>query len=185
MEEIMTSTLPGWRAGTWTIDPAHSQVGFSVRHLMSKVRGRFAEFTGQIATEADPTQSMVTAVIELSSVDTGIDMRDNHLRSSDFFDVEQNPKMTFTSTTIAYDAGRWLLSGDLTIKDITKAVQFEVDYLGIDPTGVEGSPRIGFEARTSISRQEFGVSWGLATDSKVMVGDRVDVTLDIQAFLEQ
>lgn len=183
----MTSTtaLPGWQAGTWTIDPAHSQVGFSVRHLMSKVRGRFADFTGQIVTETDPAQSMVTAVVELSSIDTGIAMRDNHLRSSDFFDVEQTPKMTFTSTTVSYDGDRWTLTGDLTIRDITKAVQLEVDYLGVDLTGMKGETRIGFEASTSISRQEFGVSWGLATDSKVMVADRVDVTLDIQAFREQ
>lgn len=183
----MTSTtaLPGWQAGTWTIDPAHSQVGFSVRHLMSKVRGRFAEFNGQIVTDEDPAQSMVNAVIELSSIDTGIAMRDNHLRSSDFFDVEQTPKMTFTSTTVAYDGDRWTLTGDLTIKDITKAVQLEVDYLGVDLTGMKGEPRIGFEASTSISRQEFGVSWGLATDSKIMVADRVDVTIDIQAFRDQ
>ena len=180
-----TTTLPGWRAGTWTVDSMHSHVGFSVRHLMSKVRGRFTEFTGQIVTEDDPAQSEVTAVVALSSVDTGSELRDNHLRSGDYFDVEQNPTMIFTSTTVTHDGDRWLLSGDLTIRDITKAVEFEVDYLGVDPTGVRGETRIGFSATTTLSRLEFGVSFGLATDGKIMVGDRVDVTLDIEAVLEQ
>lgn len=180
-----TPSLPGWRAGTWTVDPMHSHVGFSVRHLMSKVRGRFTEFTGRITTEDDPAQSEVTASVALSSVDTGSDLRDNHLRSGDYFDVAQNPTMAFTSTTVSHDGERWLIAGDLTIKDITKAVEFEVEYLGIDPTGVRGETRIGFSATTSLSRLDFGVSFGLATDGKIMVGDRVDVTLDIEAVLEQ
>lgn len=178
-----TTPLPGWRAGTWTVDPMHSHVGFSVRHLMSKVRGRFTEFTGQILTADDPVRSEVTATVALSSVDTGSELRDNHLRSGDYFDVEQNPTMSFTSTTVSHESGRWLLSGDLTIRGITKAVEFEVDYLGVDPTGVRGETRIGFSATTSLSRLEFGVSFGLATDGKIMVGDRVDVTLDIEAVL--
>jgi polyisoprenoid-binding protein YceI len=186
MEQSMTSAtaLPGWVAGTWTIDPAHSRVGFSVRHLMSKVRGTFGEFSGEIVTEEDPTQSTVTAVIEMSSVDTGVEMRDNHLRSGDFFGVEENPRMTFSSTTLRHDGERWVLTGDLTIRDITKAVELELDYLGVDPTGLEGEHRIGFEARTTISRKEFGVNWGLVTEgTKIMVGDRIDVTLDVQAAL--
>lgn len=182
----MTSAieLPGWTAGTWRIDPAHSRVGFSVRHLMSKVRGTFREFSGEIVTEEDPVQSTVSAVVEMSSVDTGVEMRDNHLRSGDFFGVEENPRMTFASTALRHDVEGWVLIGDLTIKDITKAVELELDYLGVDPTGLDGEHRIGFEARTTISRKDFGVSWGLVTEgAKVMVGDRIDVTLDVQASL--
>lgn len=180
----MSSTLPGWQAGTWNIDRAHSRVGFSVRHLMSKVRGTFEEFTGQIVTEDDPVQSTVTAIVEMASVDTGVEMRDNHLRSGDFFGVEENPKMTFVSTTLRQDGDRWVLTGDLTIRDITKAVELELSYLGVDPTGMEGESRIGFEASTSINRKDFSVNWGLVTEgSKIMVGDRVDITLDVQAVL--
>jgi polyisoprenoid-binding protein YceI len=171
-------------AGTWRIDPAHSRIGFSVRYLMGKVRGTFDEFSGQIQTDDDLTQSMVTAVIEMSSVNTGVEMRDDHLRSGDFFGVEENPKMTFMSTHLAWDGDRWMLSGDLTIKDITKAVDLEVDYLGVDTSGGDGETRIGFEATTTINRKDFGVAWGLVAEgAKIMVGDRVDISLDIQAVL--
>lgn len=182
----MTSAtkLPGWVAGTWKIDPVNSQVGFSVRHLMSRVRGRFDRFSGQILTGDDLTESMVTAVIEMSSVNTGVEMRDNHLRSGDFFGVDENPRMTFMSTNLVRDGDRWVLTGDLTIKRITKAVDLEVDFLGVDLTGVEGETRIGFEATTTINRKDFGVSWGLVTEgSKIMVGDRIDISIDVQAVL--
>lgn len=185
MTHTSPAELPGWTAGRWTIDPVHSQVGFAVRHLMSKVRGTFDEFSGQIVTTADPADSTVTAVIELSSVNTGLAMRDHHLQSGDWFDIEQTPKMTFASTAIRQDGDRWVLAGDLTIKGITKGVELEIDYLGIDPTGTQGESRIGFEAKTAISRKEFGVSFGLPTDgSKIIIGDQVEITLEIQAFLE-
>jgi len=182
----MTSAtaLPGWVAGTWRIDPVNSQVGFSVRHLMSKVRGTFDTFSGSIVTADDVTESMVMAVIEMSSVNTGVEMRDNHLRSGDFFGVDQNPKMSFMSTNLVQKDDSWVLTGDLTIKDITKAVDLELDYLGVDLTGVEGETRIGFEATTTINRKDFSVNWGLVTEgSKIMVGDKVDISLDIQAVL--
>jgi len=179
------AVLPGWTAGQWTIDPVHSQVGFAVRHLMSKVRGTFDEFSGEIVTAADPTESTVTAVVELSSVNTGMEMRDHHLLSSDWFDVEQNPRLSFTSTALAQDGDRWVLHGDLTIKDVTKGVELEVGFLGIDPTGTQGESRIGFEAKTVISRKEFGISFGLLTDgSKIIIGEEVEITLEIQAYLE-
>jgi polyisoprenoid-binding protein YceI len=182
---VAATTLPGWTTGRWTIDPAHSQVGFAVRHLMSKVRGTFDTFSGEIVTGSDPTQSTVTAVVELSSVNTGLQMRDDHLRSGEFFDIEQNPKLTFASTALRQDGDRWVLRGDLTIKDITQPVELKIEYLGIDPTGVQGETRIGFEARTTINRGDFGVSFGLVADgSKILVGNRVDVTLDIEAFLQ-
>src|SRR5205814_1702368 len=144
------AAVPEWIAGTWTVDPYHSVVGFSVRHLMSKVRGSFTEFSAQIVTAADPAGSSVTADIELSSVDTGIKMRDDHLRSADFFKVEENPKMRFASTGLRQDGESWVLTGDLTILDTTQPVDIKLDLLGIDPTGVQGETRIGFEGRTTI-----------------------------------
>jgi polyisoprenoid-binding protein YceI len=178
------STLPGLVPGTWTIDPAHSTVGFAVRHLMSKVRGRFTEFGGQIVTTPDLTQCSVTATIDLSSVSTGNEMRDNHLRSADFFNVEQSPTMTFTSDGLCLHEGRWIVGGDLTIRGVTKHLEIELEYLGSDPTGLQGEARIGFEGTTSIRRQDFGVSFGLAVDaSKVIIGDKVDIVLEVEAFL--
>jgi polyisoprenoid-binding protein YceI len=180
------SVLTDVAAGTYVIDPAHSWVGFSVRHLMSRVRGRFTEFSGEIVVGTEPEQCSATATIELSSVDTGTEMRDNHLRSNDFFNVEQTPKMTFVSTGLREVDGAWVLGGDLTIRDVTKPVEFEVEYLGQDPTGLQGEPRIGFEARTSITRSDFGVSFGIATEgTKVVMGDKVDIHLEIEAMLDQ
>lgn len=172
-----------WVEGKWTIDPAHTTVGFSVRHLMSKVNGTFSEVSGQIVTGPGPSGSTATAVIALSSVSTGNHMRDNHLRSADFFDAESSPTMTFTSTALAPSNGSWRLGGDLTIRDVTRHVELEVEFLGIDPTGLQGETRIGFSARGAISRRDLGITFGLADGAKIVVGDTVDIILDIEAFL--
>lgn len=178
------SPLPGVVAGTWVIDPAHSCVGFSVRHLMSRVRGTFTEFSGEIVVGTTPETSSANVTIELSSVNTGNQIRDNHLRTKDFFDVEQTPKMTFASTGVRSAGDKWVLTGDLTIRDITKAVDIEFEFLGVDPTGTQGEQRIGFEGHTSITRSDFGVSFGVAAEgAKVVIGDRVDINLDIEATL--
>jgi polyisoprenoid-binding protein YceI len=186
-----TVTVPGsqqtedWVSGTWTIDPVHSTVGFAVRHLMSRVRGTFSEFSGQIVTDPQPARSAVTAAIELSSVNTGMDMRDAHLRSADFFDVEQHPLMTFASTALRPAGDAWMLSGELTIRDLTRPVELAVEFLGSDPTGLQGETRIGFLARGTISRRAFGVSFGLAADgTKIVVADKVELTFDIEAVLD-
>ena len=174
----------GWVAGTWTIDPAHSTVSFVVRHLMSRVRGTFSDVSGQIATSADPSGSAASAVIAVSSVSTGNEMRDNHLRSADFFDAERYPAMTFASRTLRPADGCWVLSGDLTIRDVTRPVDLEVEFLGTDPTGMQGEARIGFSARAAVSRRDFGVTFGLAADgTKIIVADKVDIVLAVQAFL--
>jgi polyisoprenoid-binding protein YceI len=178
------SVPAGWVAGQWTIDPAHTTVGFAVRHLMSKVHGTFSEVSGQIVTGPDPSGSTATVVIAVSSVSTGNDMRDNHLRSADFFDAERYPAMTFASRTLRPADGCWVLSGELTIRDVARPVDLEVDFLGTDPTGLQGEQRIGFSARAAISRRDFGITFGLATDgTKIVVGDTVNITLDVQAFL--
>jgi len=189
-ETVSNSTvrnaLPGVAAGTWVIDPAHSTAGFAVRHLMSRVRGRFTEFAGEIVIGETAEVSSATATIELSSVETGNSMRDNHLRTKDFFDVEQTPKMTFASTGVREVDGAWVLTGDLSIRDVTKAVEIELEFLGVDPTGLQGEQRVGFEGRTSITRSEYGVSFGVAAEgSKVIIGDRVDIHLEIEAALSE
>ncbi|WP_329044099.1 YceI family protein [Amycolatopsis sp. NBC_01488] len=186
INSVGQSALPGVVAGTWVIDPAHSNVGFSVRHLMSRVRGRFTEFAGEITIADTPEQSRATVTIELASVDTGNDMRDNHLRTKDFFDTEQTPKMTFTTTGVRPAGDSWVLSGDLTIRDVTKPVEIELEFLGVDPTGLQGEQRVGFDGRTSITRSDFGVSFGVATEgSKVIMGDKVDIHLEIEAALSE
>ncbi len=174
----------GWVAGTWVIDPAHTTVGFAVRHLMSRVRGTFSEVSGQIITGPHPSRSAVTAAIGVSSVSTGNPMRDDHLRSADFFDAGHYPVMTFTSTAVRPAGGCWVLAGDLTIRDVTCPVELEADFLGTDPAGLQGETRIGFSARGAISRRDFGITFGLATDgTKIVVGDKVEITLDVEAFL--
>jgi polyisoprenoid-binding protein YceI len=172
----------GWVAGKWTIDPAHTTVRFAVRHLMSKVHGTFSDVSGQILTGPDPSGSTATAVIAVSSVSTGNQMRDGHLRSADFFDAERYPAMTFATRKLRLADGSWVLSGELTIKDVTRRVDLEVEFLGADPTGLQGEPRIGFSARTVISRGDFGITFGLAEGgTKVVVADKVDIVLDIEA----
>lgn len=174
----------GWVAGSWEIDPAHSVVSFAVRHLMSRVRGRFSEVSGQIVTSPDPSGSTVAAVIAVSSVSTGHQMRDDHLRSADFFDAGRHPSMTFASRALRPGAASWVLSGELTIRDVTRPVDLEVEFLGADPTGLQGEPRIGFSARGEISRSDFGITFGLAADgTKIVVADKVGIVLDVEAFL--
>jgi polyisoprenoid-binding protein YceI len=174
----------GWVAGTWMIDPAHTTVGFAVRHLMSRVRGTFSEVSGQIVTGPRPSGSTVTATAGVASVSTGHQMRDDHLRSADFFDAARCPVMTFTSTAVRPAGGCWVLAGDLTIRDVTLPVELEADFLGTDPAGLQGETRIGFAARGTISRRDFGITFGLAADgTKIIIGDQVDITIDVEAFL--
>jgi polyisoprenoid-binding protein YceI len=178
------SVLAGWTAGNWTIDPAHTVVAFAARHLMSRVRGTFSQVSGKIVTGPDPTLCSATAAVVLSSVSTGNEMRDNHLRSADFFDVEYSPTMTFASTGLRHENGAWVLVGDLAIRAVARPVEFEVEFLGVDPTGLQGETRIGFSARGAIVRRDFGITFGLAADSKIVVGDKVDITLDVEAVLD-
>lgn len=179
------SAIPGYVAGTWAIDPAHSEVAFSVRHMMlSKVRGRFGTFTGTITTGATPAESHVSADIELASITTGNDQRDAHLRSPDFFATDVHPTMTFRSTGVRPAGDHWIISGELSIKGITRPVELRTELLGIGPDAYGGT-RAGFTATTSINRHDFEVNWNAAIEGGgVVVGDRVDITLDIQAVLQ-
>ncbi len=174
--------IPGYEAATWTIDPVHSEVGFSVRHMMvSKVRGRFTKFSGQIVSAADPLQSSVTAEIDLSSIDTGQEQRDNHIRSADFFEVETYPTMTYRSTGIRVEDGEYVLAGELTLKGVTRSVPLRLELGGFGPDAY-GGYRAGFTATGEINRHDFNVSFSapMATGG-VVVADKIQLQLEIEA----
>ncbi len=184
MTTTAVAQFEGLTAGTWLIDPSHSEVGFTVRHLMSKVRGQFRAFEGALVIADDPMNSSVSATIDLSSVDTRNEDRDNHLRSSDFFSVETTPTMAFQSTSIRQEDGDLVASGDLTIKGVTKPVDLTLEYLGVG-TDPWGGSRVGFEATTTISRKEWGVSFNIPLDGdKVMIGDTVSIFIAVEAVLQ-
>lgn len=183
---MTTSVQPvtGYLPGTWTIDPAHSEVGFSVRHMMvSKVRGRFTGVDGTIVTAADPLSSTATATIDLSTIDTGNEQRDGHLRSSDFFSVEEHPQMTWRSTGIHQQGDRYVIDGELTLRGVTKPVALTVEISGFAPDAYGGT-RCGFSATGEIDRNDFGVSWNTAIEAGgVVVGDKVTLQLEVEAVL--
>ncbi len=184
MTITVTTQFEGLTAGAWVIDPIHSDVGFTVRHLMSKVRGQFREFEGALVIADNPFESSVSATIDLNSIDTRNQDRDNHLRSSDFFSVETHPKMTFHSTSLREDDGELIVTGDLTIKDVTKPVDLKLEYLGAG-TDPYGNSRVGFEATTTISRKNWGVNFNVPLEGdKVMIGDKVEIVLSIEAVLQ-
>ena len=164
-------------AGTWNVDASHSELGFTARHLMvTKVRGKFNEFEGAAKVADDVTASQVTAVVQLASVDTGSADRDAHLKSGDFFDVENNPTMSFTSTAVTEDT----LKGDLTIKGVTKPVEFDLEFNGL-ATDPWGNQKAGFEATTEINRKDFGLEWNVALEGGgVLVSEKIKVKLDVQ-----
>ncbi len=182
----MTSTvqIPGYVVGTWDIDASHSTVGFSVRHMMvSKVRGYFREFSGELVTAADPSQSQVTATIDMDSIDTRQEQRDAHIKSADFFDVGNHTVMTFRSTGVRAEGEDWHVDGELTLKGITKPVTLELELNGFGPDAYGGT-RAGFSAKTVISRSEFGVDIAMPMDGGgVVVGDKINVELEIEAVL--
>ena len=178
--------IPGYVAGTWTIDPVHYEVSFVVRHMMvSKVRGRFDKFEGTITTASDPLQSAVTATVDLSSVNTGNETRDNHIRSADFFDTEKHPEMTFRSTGLRPDGDGFLLDGDLTLRDVTRPVTFKLEVNGFGPDPYGGT-RTGFSATTEINRNDWNVSYNgpiPGASNGVILSDKVTINLEIEGVL--
>jgi polyisoprenoid-binding protein YceI len=180
-----TPTIPGYVAGTWAIDPVHSEVGFTVRHMMvSKVRGRFTGFSGEFVTGAGPLDSRVTATIELSSIDTGSADRDNHIRSADFFEVEAHQVMTYRSTGVRPHGDGFVLDGELTLKGVTKPVSLDVELGGFGPDPF-GGVRAGFTATGEIKRSDFGVDFNAVMETGgVVVGDKVTLLLEIEGVLQ-
>jgi polyisoprenoid-binding protein YceI len=169
--------------GEYTIDPSHSSVEALARHLMvTKVRGRFAAFSGTLAVAERPEDSTVEALIEAASIDTKDAQRDEHLRSPDFLDAERYPTLQFVSTAVApVSGGRWRVSGDLTIRAVTRPVELDVEFLGSasDPWGNE---RIAFSATTQLDREDFGITWNQTLETGgVLVGKTLRVELEIQA----
>jgi len=176
--------IPGYVAGTWNIDPVHSEVGFSVRHMMvSKVRGRFNTFSGQLVTGEDPLHSSVTAEIDLASIITGNEQRDNHIRSADFFEVETYPTMTYRSTGVRLDGGDYVLDGELTLKGVTKSVPLTLELNGFGPDAYGGT-RAGFTATGEINRKDFNVNFDAPMQNGgVVVSDKITLQLEIEAVL--
>ena len=179
----MTTAIAA-KTTTYSIDKAHSEVTFQVRHLITKVRGRFSEFEGTIEfDEQQPQRSSVSFTIQAASIDTNEKDRDTHLRSADFFEVEKYPTLTFRSTEIKTDGGNeYDLVGDLTIHGVTRRVSFDTTFLGKakDPWGNE---RIAFEAETTVNRKEFGLLWNAALETGgFLVGDEVKISLSLQAI---
>jgi polyisoprenoid-binding protein YceI len=183
---ISTTQIPGYLAGTWTIDPVHTDVSFTVRHMMvSKVRGKFHGVTGSIVTAPDPTASSVQADIDLTTIDTGNQDRDNHIRSADFFEVEKYPTMTFRSTGVRQAGGDFLVDGELSLHGVTRPVQLELEVNGFtkDPFG---GTRAGFSAKAQINRKDFGITIDMPMDGGgAVVGDKIQVNLEIEAVLAQ
>jgi len=177
----MTATATPVR--TFTIDKAHSEAVFQVRHLITKVRGRFTDVGGAVAfDEAAPERSTVAFTIQAASIDTGTPDRDAHLRSEDFFHAEKHPAITFASTAIrALGGNEYEVTGDLTMRGVTKRITLPVTYLGNarDPWGNE---KIGFETETTINRKDYGLTWNAALETGgFLVGDEVRISVSIQA----
>ncbi|HEX6500988.1 MAG TPA: YceI family protein [Micromonosporaceae bacterium] len=174
-------TIP--QPGTFSIDPAHTRVGFVARHLMvNKVRGAFTDVSGEITVAEDPLASSVTATIQAASIDTGVADRDAHLRSGDFLEVEKYPTIEFRATGIGSFSGtEFVLPGELSIRGVTRPVELRVEFEGtaVSPWGQEV---FGFSASTEIDREEFGLTWNQALETGgVLVGRKVKIEIDGEA----
>jgi polyisoprenoid-binding protein YceI len=168
--------------GTWAIDPVHSTVGFSVRHLMvSKVRGTFDTFTGAIVVAEDGTPS-VTAEIAVDSINTRNEQRDAHVRSADYFDAEKYPTATFNSTAVRPAGDTYLVDGDFTLKGVTRPVTLELEFNGVSP-GMGHGEVAGFEASVVLNRKDFGIDIDMPLETGgTVVGDKITITLEIEAL---
>ncbi len=182
---ITAADIPGYRAGTWTIDQTHSEVGFSVRHLaISKVKGKFENFDATFVTAEDPLQTSVQATAEVASVNTNEKNRDAHLRTGDFFLADEHPQLSFASTGARAEAGNLFVDGELTMRGVTKPVSFAFEFggFGEDPYG---NYKAGFTATTVVKREDFGLTWNAPLEKGgMLLGSDVTISLDIQAALQ-
>jgi polyisoprenoid-binding protein YceI len=179
MTAAVTSEL---RIGTWAIDPVHSSIEFSARHLMvSKVRGHFNEYSGAVVVAADGTPS-VNAQIAIDSIDTRNEQRDAHLKSPDFFDAEKYPTAAFTSTGVRENGEGYVLDGDFTLKGVTKPVSLNLEFNGVNP-GMGHGEVAGFTASVVLNRKDFGIDIDMPLETGgVVVGDKVTITLEIETL---
>jgi polyisoprenoid-binding protein YceI len=177
--------VPGYRAGTWVLDPSHSEVTFTVRHMMiSKVRGTFGMKSATLIAPENPLEARVEASVDVASLDTKDAGRDQHLRSADFFDVENFPTMEFRSTGVRIQGEDFLVDGDLTIRGVTRPVTltFEFGGFGTDPWG---NYKAGATAKGVINREDFGLTWNAALETGgVLVGKEVTLELELQGSLQ-
>ena len=187
MTQTAVPTTQLHAAGVWDLDPSHSHVEFVVRHVMSKVRGRFKDFSGTITVGHSPATSHAEAVIQAASVDTHHEDRDAHLRSGDFFEVDQYPNLTFRSTRVEPGEGNeFRLIGDLTIRDVTREVTLDAEYHGASDADSVFGERMGFSASTEVDRDDFGLRWNKALDTGGFVlGTKVRLELEIEAIRRQ
>ncbi len=176
-----TTTTTTLAAGSWAIEPGHSEIGFTVRHLgLSKVRGRFNSFSGTVDVADQLSDSTIEVLIDLSSVDTNNDQRDGHLRSTDFFDIDSHPQMTFASTGIEAAGSNGTIRGTLTINGVSHAVDLDTEFHGV-ANDAYGTTRAGFSATGTISRKDFGVDFNVPLDAGgVLIADKVKIELEIQ-----
>jgi polyisoprenoid-binding protein YceI len=178
------SNLPA--PGVYNVDPVHSTIGFVARHLVSKVRGNFTDFTGAITIGESAEKSSVVASLKADSITTANDMRDGHLKSADFFETEKFPTWELKSTSITSKGGdNYELVADVTIKGVTKSVAFELEYLGTGPGMAPGVLVAGFEAKAEIDRRDFGVNFeGALENGSLVVGNKISLELAIESALQ-
>ncbi|WP_235492656.1 MULTISPECIES: YceI family protein [unclassified Leifsonia] len=181
-----TTTHPQYIAGTWKLDPAHSELSFSVRHLaISKVRGSFENFDATIVTGENPADTTIDATIEVASVNTNQAQRDEHLRTSDFFKVDEFPTATYAAKDIAIDGDDFTVTGDLTLRGVTKPVTLKGEFGGITTDGY-GQTKAGASATAKFNRNDFGVSWNAAVEAGgLTLGDEITLNAEIQVVLQK
>jgi polyisoprenoid-binding protein YceI len=173
-------------AGTWTLDPAHTSVEFVARHMLTKIRGRFSGFEGAIVVGEDPLDSSVEVSVQTATIGSNQEMRDNHLKSADFLDVERFPAMTFTSRKVRHTGGNELeIVGDLTIKDITREIVLTAEFLGWGPHPQGGSV-MSFSARADINREDWDMTWNLVLETgSLLVSKKVSLEIEVEAILRE
>lgn len=178
--------VPGFRAGKWVLDPTHSEVGFHVRHMMvSKVRGSFGVKSATLIASDNPLDFVLHATVDAASVNTNLQTRDDHLRSVDFLDVERFPTMEFVSSGARVSGDEFLVDGDLTIRDVTRSITFQVELggFGYDTDKVY---RAGASAKTTIDREDFGLTWSATLETGgLVVGKEVTILLELEGFLTE
>jgi polyisoprenoid-binding protein YceI len=166
----------------FSVDPVHSQVSFTIRHLVSKVTGHFNQFEGDVMLDpADPSTMSITGKIMTASISTNNERRDGHLKSKDFFAADSFPEITFKSKSVAKAGDSWTVTGDLTMRGVTKEVPLNVQILGVSPAPIMGGIRVGLEATGKVNRKDFGVSWNSPVAGGMMLGDDVTLTINAEA----